>query len=160
MLAGAAAGEVATLALEAVRYSGFRVGFMPGNLPALMGVLLLNRFALGPSTASTIVGFVYHFWNGACFGIVFALLKGRLSNRWAFPYGLAVGLGFLVSPVVQALGVGLFGIDFGWHFAATVLTAHAAFGAALGTLLGLIRSQRSCQTARRSTGAVTVVNKQ
>jgi hypothetical protein len=128
---------VATLALEAVRYSGFKLGFMPGNLPELMGVLLLDRFALGPSTASTLAGFGYHFWNGASFGVIFALVKGRLSKWWAIPYGLAVGVGFLVSPVVQALGVGLFGKDFGWRFAATVLTAHAAFGIALAGLLEL-----------------------
>ena len=137
LVRGGAAGAVATLALEAVRYPGFKLGFMPGNLPELMGVLLLDRFALGPSTASTLAGFGYHFWNGACFGIIFALLKGRLSNWWAIPYGLAVGLGFLLSPVVQALGVGLLGKDFGWHFAATVLTAHAAFGVALAGLLEL-----------------------
>ena len=137
LVRGGAAGAVATLALEAVRYSGFNLGFMPGNLPELMGVLLLDRFALGPSTASTLAGFGYHIWNGACFGIIFALFKGRLSKWWAIPYGLAVGVGFLVSPVVQALGVGLFGKNFGWHFAATVLTAHAAFGIALAGLLEL-----------------------
>ena len=137
LVRGGSAGALATLALEAVRYPGFKLGFMPGNLPELMGVLLLDRFALGPSTASTLAGFGYHFWNGACFGIIFALLKGRLSNWWAIPYGLAVGLGFLLSPVVQALGVGLLGKDFGWHFAATVLTAHAAFGVALAGLLEL-----------------------
>ena len=135
MLRGATAGAVATFALEAIRYPGFKLGFMPGNLPELMGVLLLDRFALGPSIASTLAGFGYHFWNGACFGIIFALLKGRLSKWWAIPYALAVGIGFLASPVVQALGVGLFGKDFGWHFAATVLAAHAAFGAALGALI-------------------------
>ena len=70
-------------------------------------------------------------------GIIFALFKGRLSKWWAVAYGLAVGIGFLVSPVVQALGVGLFGTHFGWHFAATVLTAHAAFGVALAGLLEL-----------------------
>lgn len=129
---GAAAGAVATLALEAVRYSGFRLGFMPGNLPELMGVLLLDRFALGPSTVSNLAGFAYHFWNGAAFGMLFALWAAGRSRFWALPYGIAIGLGFLLSPVVQALGVGVFGKDFGWHFAATVLTAHAAFGAALG----------------------------
>ena len=132
---GALAGALATIALEAVRYSGFRLGFMPGNLPELMGVLLFNSFALGPTTASTLAGFTYHFWNGACFGIVFALGRFRLPNWWAIPYGIAVGVGFLVSPVVQGLGVGLFGVDFGWHFAATVLAAHLAFGAAMAWLL-------------------------
>jgi hypothetical protein len=129
---GLLAGAVATLALEATRYTGFRLGFMPGNLPELMGVLLLNRFALGPTMISNLAGFAYHFYNGAAFGAIFALLVGGRSRWWAIPYGAAIGLGFLASPVVQSLGVGLFGRDFGWHFAATVLTAHAAFGVALG----------------------------
>jgi hypothetical protein len=136
---GALAGALATIALEAVRYSGFRMGFMPGNLPELMGVLLFDRFALGPTTASTISGFAYHFWNGACFGIIFALGRFSLPNWWAIPYGIAVAVGFLMSPVVQGLGVGLFGVNFGWHFAATVLAAHLAFGAAMASLLGRSR---------------------
>jgi hypothetical protein len=135
LVRGALAGAVATLALEAVRYPGFRLGFMPGNLPRLMGVLLLDRFALGPTTLSDLAGFAYHAWNGASFGIVFVMLAKGRSSWWAVPYGLAVGLGFLASPVVQALGVGPSGRDFGWHFAATVLTAHAAFGTALAVLV-------------------------
>jgi hypothetical protein len=140
---GAIAGAVATLALEAVRYPGFKLGFMPGNLPELMGVLLLDRFALGPSAASTLAGFTYHFWNGACFGIIFALVRFNLPNWWAIPYGILLGVGFMVSPVVQGLGVGLFGVDFGWHFAATVLTAHLAFGAALAGLLAFMSMSAS-----------------
>jgi hypothetical protein len=132
---GAAAGAIATLALEAIRYSGFRLGFMPGNLPQLMGVLLLDRFACGPSAWSDIAGFAYHFWNGAAFGILFVGITARTSIVRAIVYGLAVGVGFLGSPVVQSLGVGLFGREFGWHFAATVLLAHIAFGATLGLLL-------------------------
>lgn len=142
---GAVAGTVATLALEAVRYPGFRLGFMPGNLPELMGVLLLDQFAEGPSTVSTLAGFAYHFWNGACFGIIFAAMAEvglvRRNPIWAVGYGILIALGFLASPVVQSLGVGFFGMEFGWRFAATVLTAHAAFGLALG---GLFRLQESC----------------
>jgi hypothetical protein len=114
--------------------------------------VLLDRFALGPSIASTLAGFGYHFWNGACFGIIFALLRARSSKWWAIPYGLAIGTGFLVSPVVQALGVGLFGREFGWHFAATVLTAHAAFGAALAALIEVRAHGRGAQAAM-GTGA-------
>ena len=62
-------------------------------------------------------------------------ITGRTSILRAIAYGVAVGVGFLGSPVVQSLGVGLFGRDFGWHFAATVLLAHVAFGATLGVLL-------------------------
>ena len=140
---GAVAGALATVALEAVRYSGFRMGFMPGNLPELMGVLLFDRFALGPTAASTLGGFAYHFWNGACFGIIFALGRFNLPGWWAIPYGAAVGVGFLVSPVVQGLGVGIFGVNFGCHFAATVLTAHLAFGAAMAMIL---RRNQGCET--------------
>ncbi len=132
---GAAAGVLATLALEAVRYSGFRLGFMPGNLPQLMGVLLLDRFALGPSAASNAAGFAYHFWNGAAFGIILLVFVHRPSTLLATAYGIVIGFGFLVSPVVQSLGVGILGRDFGPSFAATVLIAHAAFGAALGFAL-------------------------
>jgi hypothetical protein len=147
---GIIAGAAATIALEAVRYSGFRLGFMPGNLPELMGVLLLNRFALGPSAASTVAGFAYHYWNGAAFGAVFAALFMGRSRWWAIPYGVAIGLGFLASPVVQSLGVGVFGKDFGWHFAATVLTAHAAYGVALGALAGERRDRSRHVIARQA----------
>lgn len=132
---GAIAGAVATIALEAVRYPGFKLGFMPGNLPDLMGVLLLDRFALGPSGLSTLAGLAYHFWIGACFGIIFALIRFHLSDWWAVPYGVAIGVGFMVSPVIEGLGIGFFGVNFGWSFAATVITAHVGFGLALAALL-------------------------
>ena len=151
---GAMAGALATIALEAVRYSGFRLGFMPGDLPQLMGVLLCDRFALGPTAASTAAGFAYHFWNGACFGIIFAVGRFRLTNWWAIPYGAAIGVGFLMSPVVQGLGVGLFGVDFGWHFAATVLAAHLAYGAAMASLL----SRNSGLSFSRSRACAGVVS--
>ena len=131
---GAVAGAIATIALEAVRISGFRLGFMPGNLPRLMGVLLLDRFALGPSTASDLAGWTYHFWNGASFGIIYALFFGT-ARRWlGVLYGVALGAGFLVSPVVLSLGVGYFGLQFSMGCPVTVLTAHAAFGLLLGIL--------------------------
>lgn len=131
---GAAAGAVATLALEAVRLTGYRMGYMPGNLPRLMGVLLLNRFALGPNLASDIAGWAYHFTNGAAFGIIYALLVGTRRVWAGLIYGLAVGVGFLLSPVVTALGVGFLGLQFSIGFPITVLLAHAAFGLALGWL--------------------------
>ncbi len=146
---GLIAGAVATVALEAVRYTGFRLGFMPGNLPELMGVLLLKRFALGPTAASTVAGYAYHYWNGAAFGAIFAALSIGRPRWWAIPYGVAIGFGFLASPVIQSLGVGLFGKDFGWHFAATVLTAHAAYGVALGALAAARRERSRHVIARR-----------
>lgn len=131
---GALAGALATVPLEVVRLIGFHFNYMPGNLPRLMGVLLLDRFALGPSTASDIAGWAYHFWNGAAFGIIYAVLLGT-RRRWVGAvYGLVVGIGFMVSPVVTSLGVGYFGLQFSYGFPATVLLAHLAFGTTLGIL--------------------------
>jgi len=133
---GGIAGAVATVPLEIVRLTGFHFGYMPGNLPRLMGVLLLNRFMLGPSIASDVAGWSYHFWNGASFGIIYAVavLFGT-RRRWVgVLYGIAIGIGFMVSPVVTSLGVGRFGLQFSYGFPVTVLFAHAAFGLALAWL--------------------------
>lgn len=134
VLAGGAAGLIATLGLEAFRISSFRLGGMPGDLPQLMGVLLTDRFMLGPSLLSTVLGYAYHFWNGACFGIVFAVLLGRKGPAWAMPYGLLIGVGFLGSPAVKAMGVGLFAVGMP-SMALTVVLAHLAYGCFLGFLV-------------------------
>ncbi len=141
---GGLAGAIATIGLEIVRFSGFKMGYMPGNLPRLMGVLLLDRFALGPSLTSDFAGWAYHFWNGDSFGIIYVLLFGA-ARRWVGAlFGVAVGLGFLVSPAVISLGVGYFGLEFSKGFPLTVLSAHLAFGLALGFLTKrFLPSQRS-----------------
>jgi hypothetical protein len=129
-----AAGALATVALEAVRLPGFWLGFMPGNLPRLMGVLLLNQFATGPTWASDIAGWAYHFWNGASFGLIYALVFGTCRRWVGTVYGVLLGFGFMLSPVVSALGVGFLGLEFSKGFPVTVTLAHAAFGGVLGWL--------------------------
>src|SRR5260370_38348374 len=111
MVWGGVAGAIAAIGLEIVRITGFRMGYMPGNLPRLMGVLLLDRFALGPSAASDLAGWVYHFWNGASFGIIYVLLFGT-ARRWVgVLYGIAVGFAFLGSPFVIYIRVAYFGLS-------------------------------------------------
>lgn len=134
IVGGGLAGAVATVPLEIVRLTGFHFGYMPGNLPRLMGVLLLNRFMLGPNLASDFAGWTYHFWNGASFGIIYSLLLGTRRRWLGILYGLAVGIGFMLSPVVTSLGVGRFGLEFSYGFPVTVLLAHAAFGLTLAWL--------------------------
>ncbi|RKZ11636.1 hypothetical protein DRQ50_13250, partial [bacterium] len=53
---GAVAGFVATFGLEVVRIISFRLGGMPGDMPRLLGVLLTDRFMVGPSLLSDILG--------------------------------------------------------------------------------------------------------
>lgn len=134
ILAGAAAGLLATLGLEAVRATSFHVfAGMPGDLPRLMGVLLTDRFMFGPSPLSDVLGWAYHFWNGACFGIIFVVLFGRSSILWAVLYAELIGIGFLLSPAVKSLGIGFMGLDMP-SMPVTVLLAHFAYGLLLGVL--------------------------
>lgn len=134
---GILAGIISTVALEIFRESGFRSGMMPGDLPRLMGVLILNQFASGPDIWSDLAGWAYHFWNGAAFGLIFSLLLGQSKLWQGIVYGLLIGVGFMISPVVKSLGIGLFGTEFkkGYEFATTVTIAHVAYGFTLSLLL-------------------------
>jgi hypothetical protein len=159
---GLAAGALATVALEAIRLPGFWLGFMPGNLPRLMGVLLLNQFAAGPSLRSDTAGWAYHFWNGASFGLIYVLVFGTCRRWLGTVFGVLLGFGFMFSPVVAALGVGFMGLEFSKGFPLTVTIAHAAFGLALGWLatswLGFVDSPllgavRQCLPITRPPGS-------
>ncbi|MDP4284019.1 MAG: hypothetical protein Q8891_06320 [Bacteroidota bacterium] len=131
------AGMVATIGLEIIREIGFRLGGMPGDMPKLMGVLLLDRFADGPDFWSNLAGWSYHFWNGAAFGIIFSLLFGRGKLMTGIFYGFLIGIGFMISPVTRTLGIGTFGLQFkdGYQFMITVTLAHIAFGGILGFII-------------------------
>jgi hypothetical protein len=147
MIAGATCGAAATVGLEVVRQASFHFGGMPGNLPRLLGVLLMNRFMLGPSALSDALGYAYHFWNGVCFGLIFAVLFGRSSRLWASVYGLAIGFGFLAGPAVRAMGVGFLGLRMP-AMTATVVAAHIVYGLLLGLCLGRwIRAEGGLLTA-------------
>ena len=132
---GLLAGIIGTVGLEIVREIGFHLGGMPGDMPKLLGVLLLNQFALGPDTLSNIAGWSYHFWNGASFGIIYSVLFGRGRKWLGILYALLIGIGFMASPAVIPLGVGHFGVDFGIGFPITVILAHIALGTILGWLI-------------------------
>lgn len=133
IIAGAAAGVIATVGLEVIRFTSFRLGGMPGSMPELLGVLMLNRFMAGPSLLSNIVGWAYHFWNGVSFGIVFAVVFGRKPLVWALVYAEFVGLGFLISPAVTAMGIGFMGLNMP-AMPITVVIAHTVYGVILGLL--------------------------
>jgi len=132
-LGGTAAGAIATIGLEVVRTMSFRLGGMPGDLPRLMGVLLTDRFMLGPSALSDALGYAHHYWNGASFGLIFAVLAGKRPVAWALIYAELIGVGFLASPAVKAMGIGFMGADMP-SMPVTVLLAHAAFGLVLGLI--------------------------
>lgn len=133
--AGIWIGTAATGVLDAIRLTGFHLGQMPGNMPRMFGVLILDRMALGPTLGSDILGYVYHYWVGSCFGLAYTLLAGRCRWWGGLVWGLIIELGMMVTPpMVVAMDTGYFGLKFGPGLLVTSLIAHVAFGIAIGVL--------------------------
>jgi multisubunit Na+/H+ antiporter MnhF subunit len=133
MLVGGVVGFIGTIGLEIIRQIGFHLGWMPGDMPRLLGVLITHRFMLGPSTLSDILGYAYHFWNGICFGFIFSLIVGRKPFYWGIIYALLIGTGFLLSPSVQSMGIGFMGTGLPGMIE-TVYVAHLVYGSVMGYL--------------------------
>src|SRR5260221_11990559 len=58
-------------------------GFVP--------ILMLGSWITGQAvttTAAKIAGWSYHYWNGATFGVIFALIFGRRPWLWGLGYGV------------------------------------------------------------------------
>ena len=151
---GILAGLLATVGLEIVRHVGFLLGGMPGEMPKLLGVLLLDRFALGPNWLSNLAGWGYHFWNGAAFGIVYTLLFGKPRLWGSISFAVLIGIGFMVSPATTALGIGIFGIRFNIGFPITVTLAHVVFGFILWMVIHRYASDNSVSILARMKNVV------
>ncbi|MDE2343691.1 MAG: hypothetical protein KGL63_09940 [Betaproteobacteria bacterium] len=127
-------GVLGVIVMEVVRIIGFRVFHgMPGSLPMLIGVLITNRFMEGPDWLSNLLGWGDHFWNGIGFVFIYYAVFGR--QRWwvGMVYALAIATVFMLSPVMNLLGVGVFGHEFApVKFPMTVYLAHLVYGVVLG----------------------------
>lgn len=129
-------GAASTAALDVIRLAGFSLGWMPGNLPRMFGVLILDQMALGPDDVSDLVGGFYHYWVSACFGLTYTLLIGRTRWLGGVIWGLIIEIGMMTTPpMVVAMDTGYFGLKQGFGVLGVSLTAHVAYGIVLGLLL-------------------------
>lgn len=133
-------GAATTAALDVFRLTSFSLGLLPGNLPRMFGVLILDTMALGPTPFSDFTGSLYHYWVSACFGLTYALICGR--TRWwgGLIWGLIIEVGMMITPpMVIAMGTGYFGLKLGQGIFNGVfigsLIPHISYGIALGLLL-------------------------
>ena len=107
-------GAAATATLDLFRLPSFMLGLLPGNLPYMFGVLILDTMAAGPTPLSDVIGGLYHYWVSACFGLAYALLAGR--TRWwgGLIWGLIIEVGMMTTPpMVVAMDTGYFGLKLG-----------------------------------------------
>ena len=133
--------------LAAVAYDVFRLPFVFSRQLGLSAVVppmdlfkVFPRFGamiLGQpleqahySTVTQLVGWVYHFSNGATFGVMYLAMIGHPSRRtwlWAVAFAVALELGMLLTPYPQ-----VFGIAVTIKFVIVTMAAHAIFGVGLG----------------------------
>lgn len=129
-------GASATAMLDLIRLTGFSLGLMPGNMPRMFGVLIMNSMAQGPSFSSDVIGYLYHYWVGACFGLTLTLVGGK--TRWwvGLIWGLIIEVGMMTTPpMVVAMDTGYFGSKLGPGLLLVSLIAHIVYGTFLGLLV-------------------------
>ena len=93
------------------------------------------------SSLTQIIGWLYHFSNGATFGVMYLALIGDGRRRhwiWAVLFALTLELGMLLTPYPT-----VFNIPVTARFVIVTVAAHAIFGAGLG-----LSVRRLARTAR------------
>jgi hypothetical protein len=133
--------------LAAVAYDLFRLPFVFAREWGLASVVTpMNLFKVFPrfgamilgqpieqpvySAAAHVIGWIYHFSNGATFGVMYMALIGDASRRhwtWAIVMALVLELGMLLTPYPA-----VFNIPVTTRFVLITVTAHAIFGIGLG----------------------------
>jgi hypothetical protein len=91
------------------------------------------------SIGAQVAGWLYHFSNGATFGIMYLAMIGRPVDRhwaWAVAMALALELGMLLTPYPR-----VFGIPVTARFVAVTVAAHALFGVILGLFVKKLASK-------------------
>lgn len=153
---GMAAGTIASFALEAIRIPGYMVTkWIPmDSMISLPGLLLtekitslseLRQIIMDSGVAMNlyhappdafVVGALWHFWNGATFGIIYALIIGK--GRWWYGviWAFIIEIVMMIAPYLIAMK-GPFGINHmdGYNLFVITLCAHLVFGAVLGVLI-------------------------
>ena len=142
--------------LAAVSYDVFRLPFVFAKEWGIDSVVPpMNLFKVFPrfgamvlgqpieqanySLGTQIVGWIYHFSNGATFGVMYVAMIGNPTRRhwaWAILMAVALELGMLLTPYPQ-----VFNIAVSTRFVVVTLAAHAIFGVGLGlTVRGFAKS--------------------
>lgn len=133
IVVGFAAGAIATVFLDFFRMLGVIHKWLPMDTTTMFGVMILGMGA--PFGVVLLVGFLYHFLNGAALGLFYTMVFGRVQWYWAVAWLLFVELGMMTLPPMAPL-VGPFGIRYMWpHLFLITLVAHIAFGVVLGLLV-------------------------
>ena len=153
---GMAAGGIATFLLEAIRIPGYMfTKWIPlDSMISLPGLFLTEKITSLSEVKQVImqsgvamnlyhapldaffVGALWHFWNGATFGIIYALLIGKGKWWYGMIWASIIEIVMMLAPYLIIMK-GPFGIEHmdGYNIFAITLIAHLGFGAVLGILV-------------------------
>jgi len=156
LFVGMAAGAVASFALEAIRIPGYMFAkWLPmDSMISLPGLLLTEKITSLSEIKQVIMqsdvamnlyhapldafmaGALWHFWNGATFGIVYALVIGKGKWWYGIIWAFIIEIGMMLAPYLIIMK-GPFGIEHmdGYNLFVITLIAHIAFGAVLGIIV-------------------------
>ena len=142
VLIGLAAGLAA-----AVAYDIFRLPFVFAKTWGIASVVpAMNLFKVFPAfgamilgqpieqesytSAALFLGWLYHFSNGATFGVMYLAMIGDGARRhwaWGVVMAVALELGMLLTPYPK-----VFGIPVTLRFVVVTMVAHGIFGVMMG----------------------------
>ena len=127
---GVAAGAVATVAYDVVRFAA--QGLRVFHYNAFYAIHVFGGWITSRPPASapaTVAGWIYHTWNGLSFAVMFTLTFGRARHWW---YGLVYGL------VMEAMMLGLYpqflSIKDRTGFVVISMLGHGVYGSVLGLM--------------------------
>jgi len=156
LFVGMGAGAIASFALEAIRIPSYMfTKWIPmDSMISLVGLFLTEKITALSEVKQVIMqsgvamnlyhapldafmaGALWHFWNGATFGIVYALVIGKGKWWYGMIWAFIIEIGMMFAPYL-ILMKGAFGIEHmaGYNLFVMTLLAHLAFGAVLGILV-------------------------
>ena len=153
---GMVAGVIASIVLEAIRIPAYMfTKWVPmDSMISLPGLLLTEKITMLSEIKQTImqsgvpmnlyhapldafmVGGLWHIWNGATFGIIYALLIGKGKWWYGMIWAVIIEITMMVAPYLIMMK-GPFGIEHmdGYNIFVVTLIAHLAFGVVLGVIV-------------------------
>lgn len=156
LFVGMVAGTIASFALEAIRIPAYMFAkWIPmDSMISLPGLLLTEKITALSEVKQVImqsgvpmnlyhapldafiVGGLWHFWNGATFGIIYALIIGKGKWWYGMIWATIIEIGMMFAPYLIIMK-GPFGIEHmdGYNIFVITLIAHVTFGAVLGIIV-------------------------
>jgi hypothetical protein len=125
MVVGSIGGLLGTIGYDVFRLPFLALGFRLLAPIDSYGVLLLDAHTSSP--LSGFAGWAYHFSNGICFGIAFAMLAVGRNWRWGVAWAMVLETASVVTPFADT-----YGLTGRWGLIAIAYGAHVPYGVALG----------------------------